>query len=56
MASLKARSHWADFPSADCNSRPTYVGRFQAVTNINMFDRGSQPTIVKSVVELADSA
>ena len=31
---LKARTHWAVFPSADSNSRPIPVGRFKRVQNI----------------------
>ena len=45
LGTLKARSHRAHFPSADCNSRPAGV----------MFDIDSWPTIVKSAVESADS-
>ena len=45
---FKARTHWADFPSADSNSRPTPV-------DSNMFDMDSRTTIVKSVAESADS-
>ena len=33
---LKAHTHWADFPSADCNSRAIPVGRFQRVQNIKL--------------------
>ena len=36
----KARTHWAHFPSADCNhSRGFKI--------LNMFDRGSRPTITE---------
>ena len=43
--SIKARTHWAHFPSAD--SRGFKI--------LNMFDMDSRPTIVKSVVESANS-
>ena len=49
---LKARTHWADFLSADCNSQPIPIGGFKI---LNMFDSGSRPTITESVVYLADS-
>ena len=34
QVTLKARTHWADFPSADSKSRPTPVGRLQWFQNI----------------------
>ena len=44
---LKAHTHWADFPSADSDS--------SAFRILNMFDMDSRGTIVKWVVESADS-
>ena len=49
---LKGRTHWADFLSADFNSRPTGVGRLQWFQNIKHI----RPTMRESVVESADSA
>ena len=34
VSTLKGRTHWADFPSADSNSRPTGVSRLQWFQNI----------------------
>ena len=46
LKTLKGRTHWADFPSADSSG-------FKI---LNMFDRESRPTMRESAVESADSA
>ena len=46
---------WANLPSAESNSRPTPVMDSRELKILNMFDRGSLPTITESVVYLADS-
>ena len=47
---IKPHTHWNDLQAADGNIRPIPIG----VQILNMFNTGSRPTGMKSVVESAD--